>query len=153
SITIPDYVSAVDTHCMPGSYYTSLCEGDVTAGANYDCGIFVTTAGMLGAFSDGGGKAIAEWLQANHPDFKPRRILDIGTTIGHNIVPLAQAFPDAEVIAVDVAEPVMRYGHARARALGVSNLKFVQANAEDLSRYEDGSFDLITASMFWHETS
>lgn len=153
SITIPDYVSAVDTHCMPGSYYTSLCEGDVTAGANYDCGIFVTTAGMLGAFSDGGGKAIAEWLQANHPDFKPRRILDIGTTIGHNIVPLAQAFPDAEVIAVDVAEPVLRYGHARARALGVSNLKFVQANAEDLSRYEDGSFDLITASMFWHETS
>lgn len=153
SQTLPDYVSAVDTHCMPGSYHTSLTQDDISAGANYDCGLFVTTAGLLGSYADGGGKAIAEWLQKEHPQFKPKRILDIGTTIGHNIVPIAQAFPDAEVIAVDVSAPVLRYGHARARALGVTNLHFVQANGEDLSRYADGSFDLITTSMFWHETS
>mgnify|MGYP005668968813 CR=1 FL=1 len=76
-IKIPGYVSAVDTHCMPGSYYTSITESDISAGANYDCGLFVTTAGLLGSFSDGGGKAIAEWLHNDHPQFKPRRILDL----------------------------------------------------------------------------
>lgn len=150
---IPVYVSAVDTHCMPGSYHTALTGNDVSAGANYDCGLFVTTAGLLGSFSDGGGKAIAEWLAAEQPGFKPRRILDIGCTIGHNIVPIAQAFPEAEVVAVDVSAPVLRYGHARARSLGVENITFIQTNAEDLSQYEDGSFDLITTSMFLHELS
>ncbi|NVK56275.1 MAG: class I SAM-dependent methyltransferase [Alteromonadaceae bacterium] len=151
--TIPDYVSVVDTHCMPGSYHTSVVEDDVSAGANYDSGLFVTTVGQLGSMTDGGGRAISDWLQAEHPDFTPKRILDIGCTIGHNIVPIAQAFPDAEVIAVDVSAPVLRYGHARAKALGVNNITFMQVNAEDLSQFADGSFDLITTSMFLHELS
>ncbi|GLP96261.1 class I SAM-dependent methyltransferase [Paraferrimonas sedimenticola] len=153
SVTIPDNVSAVDIHCQPGCYYQELFEDDVTVAASYDLGLFVSTAGLLGALNDGGGQAVATWLKENQPDFKPKRILDIGCTIGHNAVPLAQAFPDAEVIAIDVARPSLRYGHARAKALGVNNIHFVQANAEDLSRFEDESFDLITTAMFWHESS
>jgi ubiquinone/menaquinone biosynthesis C-methylase UbiE len=67
-------------------------------------------------------------------------------------VPLAQAFPDAEVVAVDTAAPVLRYGHARARSLGVNNIVFRQADGEALPD-ADGSFDLVTTAMFWHETS
>lgn len=152
-VGIPANIRDVDIHCQPGCYYTEYFPDDVTVAASYDAGLFVTTAGLLGALSDGGGQAIATWLAKQHPEFKPRRILDIGCTIGHNIVPLAQAFPDAEVIAVDVARPSLRYGHARAKALGVNNIHFVQANAEDLSQYADESFDLITTAMFWHETS
>lgn len=152
AIEQPRYASAVDIHCMPGGYHTELTADDVSAGANYDCGIFATTGGMLGCYNDGGGQAIARWLEREHPDFKPRRILDIGCTVGHNIVPLAQHFPDAEVIAVDTAAPVLRYGHARARSLGVDNIVFRQASGEQLD-YPDGHFDLITTSMFWHETS
>lgn len=151
-LELPRYVTAVDTHCMPGSYHTALGQGDISAGANYDCGIFVTTGGALGRYSDGGGVGIAEWLQQEHPQFQPRRILDLGCTIGHNIVPLAQHFPDAEVVAVDVSEPVLRYAHARARSLGVGNIRFVQQNAERLD-FADGSFDLLTTSMFLHELS
>lgn len=150
---LPNYVSVVDTHCMPGSYHTAEVEGDVSAGANYDSGIFVTTVGQLGSMTDGGGRAIADWLKRDQADFAPKRILDIGTTIGHNILPLAQAFPDAEVIAVDVSAPVLRYGHARAKALGVDNITFVQANGENLSELASESFDLITTSMFLHELS
>ena len=150
---LPEYVSVVDTHCMPGSYHTSLVEGDVSAGANYDSGLFVTTVGQLGSMTDGGGRAISDWLKSDHPEFTPKRILDIGCTIGHNIVPIAQAFPDAEVIAVDVSAPVLRYGHARAKALGVNNITFMQVNAEDLSQFADESFDLITTSMVLHELS
>ena len=47
---------------------------------------------------------------------------------------------------------VLRYAHARARALGVNNITFRQANGEALD-YAEGSFDLITTAMFWHESS
>ena len=153
SVAIPANVGSVDIHCQPGCYYTEYFENDVTVAASYDLGLFVTTAGLLGGLNDGGGQAVVNYLKDECPDFSPKRILDIGCTIGHNTVPLAQAFPDAEVIAVDVARPSLRYGHARAKALGVNNIHFVQADAESLSQYQDESFDLITTAMFWHETS
>ena len=59
AIAIPRYQKAVDIHCMPGSYHGEERPGDVSAGANYDCGIFVTTGGGMGALSDGGGQALA----------------------------------------------------------------------------------------------
>ena len=152
SVQVPRYASAVDIHCMPGGYHTELLADDVSAAANYDAGIFATTGGMLGRYNDGGGQALAQWLKQEFPDFKPRRILDIGCTVGHNIVPLAQAFPEAEVIAVDVAAPMLRYAHARARSLGVDNISFRQANGEALD-YPDGYFDVISTSMFFHESS
>ncbi len=153
TLPIPRYVSAVDHHCMPGSYHTERFDGDVGAGANYDHAGFVTTAGLLGRYSDGGGKAVVQWVRKHLPDFRPRRILDIGATVGHSVLPIAEAFPDAEVVAVDVSAPVLRYALARAKSLGVDNVSFVQANAEDLHRFADGSFDWVQTTMFLHELS
>lgn len=153
AIEQPRYQTAVDIHCMPGSYHGEERPGDVSAGANYDCGIFATTAGGLGALSDGGGQALVEWIRRERPGWVPRRILDIGATVGHNAVPLALAFPDTEVIAIDTAAPVLRYGHARAQALGARNIRFVQMSGEDLSRFPDGHFDWVQTTMFLHELS
>lgn len=153
AVTTPPYQAAVDIHCMPGSYAGEERAGDVSAGANYDCGMFATTAGGLGALSDGGGQALVAWIGRERPGWIPRRILDVGCTIGHNAVPLAQAFPQSEVIAIDTAAPILRYGHARARSLGVRNLTFLQANAEDLSRWPNGYFDWVQTTMFLHELS
>ena len=153
SLEIPAYQKAVDIHCMPGNYQGEECENDISSAANYDCGIFATTAGGIGALSDGGGQALAKWIKETRPGWSPRRVLDIGCTVGHNIVPLAQAFPDCEIIAIDVAPPVLRYAHARAKALGVDNIRFVQANAEDLSQWPDEHFDWVQTTMFLHETS
>lgn len=153
SVAVPRYQSAIDIHCMPGSYHGEEVPGDVSAGANYDCGIFATTAGQLGALSDGGGQALVKWAREQRPGWQPQRILDIGCTVGHNIVPLALAFPDCEVIAIDTAAPSLRYAHARAQSLGATNIRFVQANAEDLSRWADASFDWVQTTMFLHETS
>jgi ubiquinone/menaquinone biosynthesis C-methylase UbiE len=152
-VAVPRYQSAIDIHCMPGSYHGEEVPGDVSAGANYDCGIFATTAGGLGALSDGGGQALVKWAREQRPGWQPQRILDIGCTVGHNIVPLALAFPDCEVIAIDTAAPSLRYAHARAQSLGATNIRFVQANAEDLSRWGDESFDWVQTTMFLHETS
>ena len=151
SLPIPRYVSAVDHHCMPGSYHSELFEGDVSVAASYDHRIFAASGGMLGRYLDGGGQAVAAWMKKTHPDFQPRRILDIGCTLGHNIVPIAQAFPEAEVIAIDVGAPMLRYGLARAKSLGVENITFVQADGSDLSRWADGHFDWVQTTMFLHE--
>lgn len=152
-IEIPRYVSGVDHHCMPGSYHTEYFPGDVTNGANYDHAGFVTTAGLLGKYSDGGGQAVVAWVKKNLPDFKPKKILELGGTVGHSSLPIAQAFPEAEMTVVDLGTPVLRYGLARAKSLGVDNISFVQASAEDLSMYPDASFDWIQTTMFLHELS
>ncbi|MCX8019049.1 MAG: class I SAM-dependent methyltransferase [Chitinophagaceae bacterium] len=149
---VPEYLRHVDNHLMPGSYHTSYFEGDVSNAANYDSGLFVTSGGMLGSLTDGGGKAIAKWVKEYYPDFRPKKILDIGCGLGHNTLPLAEAFPDAEVIGIDAGEPMLRYGAARANALGVKNVKFIQMDAEDMSEFEDETFDWVQTTMFLHET-
>lgn len=152
-LPLPHYMNVADIHCMPGSYHGEERPGDMSAGANYDSGLFATTGGGLGALSDGGGQALVEWIKKERPGWSPRRILDLGCTVGHNIVPLALAFPDAEVIAIDTAAAVLRYGHARAQALGAKNITFMQMNAEDMSRFADGHFDWVQTTMYLHELS
>jgi SAM-dependent methyltransferase len=153
TLLIPRYVCAVDHHCMPGSYHHEAFRGDVTAGANYDHAGFVTTGGLLGRYSDGGGHAVIQWVRRNLPDFAPRDILEIGATVGHSTLPIAEAFPEAKMVAVDLGAPVLRYGLARAKSLGVDNLRFIQASGEDLSIFPDASFDWVQTTMFLHELS
>lgn len=153
SVPVPRYQAAVDIHCMPGSYHGEEFPGDFSAGANYDSGLFATTAGGLGALSDGGGQALVEWIRKERPGWIPKRILDLGCTVGHNVVPLALAFPDTEVIAIDTAAAVLRYAHARAQSLGATNIRFVQMDAEDMAAFPDGHFDWVQTTMYLHELS
>jgi SAM-dependent methyltransferase len=153
SLAIPRYISAIDNHCMPGSYHAELFEGDVSGAANYDHGLFATTGGQLGRFSDGGGHGVVQWMRRHMPDFAPARILEVGATVGHSLLPIAQAYPQAEVVAVDVGAPVLRYLLARAKSLGIDNIRAVQADATDLRRFADASFDWVQSTMFLHELS
>lgn len=156
-VAIPSYVAEVDHHCMPGSYYRELIDGDVAPAANYDTGFFVTTGGTIGPLCDGAGKSIANWVKeviaTQRPEFKPRRILDVGVAAGHSVLPIAQAFPDAQVVAIDVSAPMLRYAHARAKSLGVTNIEFVQRSGEDLAAFDSASFDWVQSSIFLHELS
>jgi tRNA G46 methylase TrmB len=125
-LRMPPYVAAVDTHLMPGGYTSEVVADDVTPAANYDAGLFVTIGGSGGPWNDGAGRALVAWLGEHHSGFQPRRIADLGCGLGHNTLPVREAFPGAEVIAIDVAAPMLRYGHARARALGISDVTFSQ---------------------------
>jgi ubiquinone/menaquinone biosynthesis C-methylase UbiE len=149
---VPSYVKKVDFHCMPGGYTTELMQDDIGAAANYDIGIFATTAGGLGCFNDGAGLAIADWVRRRYPNFKPKRVLDMGTGPGHTITALAKEFPETEFVSIDVAAPMLRFAHARAKSMGVNNINFMQANAESVP-FPDASFDIVFTSIFLHETS
>jgi SAM-dependent methyltransferase len=152
ALEVPRYQSAIDNHCMPGSYFAEYLDDDVCAAANYDAGMFATTTGLFGRFLDGAGRGVVDWLARRRPGWRPRRILDLGCGLGHNTVPLARAFPQAEVTAIDLAAPMLRYGHARAAGMGVHNIRFMQGNVETLP-FPDGHFDFVYSTMFFHETS
>ncbi len=153
TLPLPRYVSAIDHHCAPGSYHSELFPGDVSGAASYESGGFVTVGGRNGALNDGIGQNIVKWVKKTLPDFQPKQILDLGCTVSHNVVPIAQAFPEADIVAMDVGTPVLRYGAARAHGLGVTNIRFVQADATDLSAYADNSVDWVQTTMFLHELS
>ncbi len=89
---IPKYQAAFDMHWMPGSFYTEFAEDDVAAGVMYDTGgLYIALSGSIGAYNDGAGHAMVHWLNENHPDFKPKRVLDEGCTAGGNTLPFKYA--------------------------------------------------------------
>jgi ubiquinone/menaquinone biosynthesis C-methylase UbiE len=152
AIEPPRYISAFDHHRMAGSYHTDTAEGDFRAGALYDR--FATTylRNINGGWrNDGRGHTIASHVKTFYPYLKVERILDLGCSVGHSTVAIASAFPEAETQAVDIGAPMLRYGHARAEALGCA-VHFSQQNAEHTD-FPDASFDLVTSSVLLHETS
>jgi ubiquinone/menaquinone biosynthesis C-methylase UbiE len=146
---VPKAVSAIDIHLMPGSYDSEYMPDDVSIGAVYDNGGAVFSAGLLGKAREDIGASISMFVSEKYPDFKPLKILDIGCGIGNNTVPWARTYPEAEVHAIDVGAPLLRYGHARAQAQGVT-VHFHQRQVEEPG-FEDESFDLIFSSMLLHE--
>ena len=69
------------------------------------------------------------------------RVLDLGCGDGTTAVPEAQL--GAEVLGVDIAANLVAAGNARAEELGLTNLRFEEGDATDLSLLDDESFDLV----------
>jgi SAM-dependent methyltransferase len=147
----PRYVTALDIHCMPGGYATEVTQEDVSVGALYDRGVYLYAMGYMGPLNDDMGRSVCNYIKRHLKGFSPKRILDMGCTVGHATLPYKELFPDAEVWGVDVAAPQVRYAHARAAGLGLE-VNFGQMNAEH-TRFEDGSFDLVVSHILLHETS
>ncbi len=151
NFTMPRYVDAVDIHCMPGGYQTSLADDDLYVGAMYERGAYYYTTGMSGRLREGSGKAIVAAVKEFFPDLEPKRILDIGCTTGGSTIPLVDAWPEAEVHAIDVGAAILRYAHARAESLD-RTVHFSQQNGE-FTNFEDDNFDLVVSAGMFHETS
>jgi len=149
SVKIPRSVSEIDVHLAPGSYHAEYSRDDFATGAVYDNAIEVFSFGQFGKDMNDIGMTLSNYIRLKYPDFRPAKILDAGCTIGHNTVPWAQTFPEAEVAGIDVAAPVLRCGHARAESMGVP-VHFRQMDATNM-RFEDNSFDVVFSSMFLHE--
>lgn len=71
-----------------------------------------------------------------HPS--PRRVLEVGCGEGYSTARLAKAFPEAEIVAIDIMPQVGRlYDGPEHR------VDFRMQTAESLAEAEPGSFDLV----------
>src|SRR4029077_17372656 len=145
SVPVPKNVAGLEIHLMPGGYAPSASP---LAGAIYDNGCAVFSAGLMGRNLDDIGLSMSNYVKYHFPQFKPGRILDCGCTVGHNAAAWAGTFPQAEVHAIDVSAAALTYGHGRAQSLGLP-VHFRQMNATEL-KYADASFDVVFSSMFLH---
>lgn len=147
--TLPAYATKVDIHVMPGSFHTEIGGDDVYAGAVYDRGVYLYAYGGLGPCNDALGYGTVGCVKARFPGFTPRRILDLGCGAGMSTHPLASTWPEAEIHAVDIAAPMLRYAHARSESLGVP-VHYSQQNAA-ATDFADGRFDLVLSNLLLHE--
>jgi ubiquinone/menaquinone biosynthesis C-methylase UbiE len=80
----------------------------------------------------------------------PRRILDLGCGTGSTTIMLKQAFPNAEVVGLDLSPYMLLRSFHKSQNAGF-NIEWQQGDAENTS-FPDASFDLVTASLLFHET-
>ena len=152
SFVVPRYLTARDTHMMPGSYYTDLTQDDVRQGAVFDKAASLYSSGRQGGqMNDMRGHNVVAHLYERFPEFSPASILELGCTVGNSLVAVARAFPNAEVHGIDVGAGLLRYAQGRAALLGVP-LHLSQQSAEH-SDFPDAKFDLVFSSAMLHETS
>jgi SAM-dependent methyltransferase len=71
------------------------------------------------------------------------KVLDLGCGDGTTALPAAQR--GADVLGVDIAANLVAAGKARAEALGLTNCRFQEGDASDLSELDDESFDLVVS--------
>ncbi|MBD2069783.1 class I SAM-dependent methyltransferase [Leptolyngbya sp. FACHB-671] len=81
---------------------------------------------------------------------KPRRILDLGCGTGSTTLLLKQAFPQAEVVGLDLSPYMLVVADHKARNAKL-DIQFQHGKAEQTG-FPDASFDLVTASLLFHET-
>lgn len=150
-LPVPKYHTAQDIHIQPGGYHGGDTPDPIAAGAVFDLGVRIWGTGGMGPQNDILGVIASNYFASQYPDLEPKRILDMGCTIGGSTLPWKRKFPDAEVFAIDVAGPCLAYGHRRAEALG-QTIHFQQQNAEETT-FEDESFDVVVSHILLHETS
>jgi ubiquinone/menaquinone biosynthesis C-methylase UbiE len=81
---------------------------------------------------------------------KPRRIIDLGCGTGSTTLMLKQAFPEAEVVGLDLSPYMLVVAGMKAQKAGL-NIQWLHSSAESVA-FGDASFDLVAASFLFHET-
>ena len=81
-------------------------------------------------------------IERGERSWYPRRILDLGSGTGYGSELLRQRFPQAEIIALDLAEGMLQY----ARSVRPVADAYIAADAEQLP-LASGSVDLVFSSM------
>jgi SAM-dependent methyltransferase len=71
------------------------------------------------------------------------KVLDRGCGDGTTALPSARL--GADVLGVDIARNLVEAGNRRAAAEGLTNVRFIEGDACDLSPLENGSFDCVVS--------
>jgi len=131
----PDYYRSQNFHGIKNGYLS------VDAAVTYD----PVTRYALPPNEDWVRQGVIEHIQSH-----PRRILDLACGTGSTTLALKQAFPNAEVIGIDLSPYMLVVADQKAIATNLP-IQFQQGQAE-ATGFPDESFDVVTASLLFHET-
>ena len=81
---------------------------------------------------------------------QPKKILDLGCGTGSTTLMLKQAFPNAEVIGLDLSPYMLVMAEYKAKQAGL-DIHWLHGKAE-ATGFPDRNFDLVTSSLLFHET-
>ena len=81
---------------------------------------------------------------------QPRRLLDLACGTGSTTLMLKQAFPQAEVIGLDLSPYMLFMADYKAKQARL-DIQWLHGKAE-ATGLREASFDLVTASLLFHET-
>lgn len=70
----------------------------------------------------------------NHPVWKSKKIMDLGTGGGFPCLPLAIALPDSQFTAVDGRQKSVDFVARMAKAIGLKNVSTIHSRIEDLGQ-------------------
>jgi SAM-dependent methyltransferase len=150
----PHPIDRTEVHRQPGGYFLGDENGALTAALLYMGTTEIYRAAKGFSSNDSGstdiGHQFAAMVEGFAPGLKPRRILDVGCGVGHMAIGLKEAFPEAEVVGIDLSASFVRLGHLWAEDMGVA-VDFLQGDAAHTG-LEAGSFDLIVSQILFHET-
>ncbi len=138
-LVLPAWYTDWDIHLQPGGVWSSQ-----TAASVYELGARLV---MLGENDDYAFHRV--FVETALPKRAWRRIVDLGCGFGKSTWPFKAAFPDAEVIGVDLAAPCLQLAARRAAQRGLA-IRLRQANAT-ATGLQDASTDLVTSTMLVHE--
>lgn len=147
----PDYIRQADIHCQPGGYLLDRFTDDLGAGLLYEMGGNIYALGQGIGASDSKAQRIINFICESAPGFTPKKILELGCSVGAQTSYYPDAFDGAEVHAVDISPAMLRYAKARADALG-ARVHYHLADAANLP-FDDETFDLIVSHNMLHETA
>lgn len=134
-VSYPDYYQSQNFHGIAGGYLTA------DAAVTYD----PVTQYVMPPNETWIRQGLVERVRC-----QPRSILDLGCGTGSTTLLLKQAFPQAEVIGLDLSPYMLVAAQDKAQKAGLS-VQFLQGNAEQTG-FSDDRFDLVTASLLFHET-
>jgi ubiquinone/menaquinone biosynthesis C-methylase UbiE len=134
-VTYPQYYSSQNFHGIEGGYLNG------GAATSYDP---ITQYVLL---------PNEKWVRQGLIDSiqgQPRRILDLGCGTGSTTLMLKEAFPQAEVVGLDLSPYMLVMADHKAKATRL-DVQWHHGKAEETG-FPDASFDLVTASLLFHET-
>ncbi len=134
-VTYPQYYSSQNFHGIEGGYLNG------GAATSYDP---ITQYVLL---------PNEKWVRQGLIDSiqgQPRRILDLGCGTGSTTLMLKEAFPQAEVVGLDLSPYMLVMADHKAKATRL-DVQWHHGKAEETG-FPDASFDVVTASLLFHET-
>lgn len=153
-----DWKIAVNRFMQPGftypEYYKKNFHG--VAGGYLNIGAAITydpvTSRIVIPGENRVRQAYVSYVKSKLGNLVPQRILDLGAGTASSTLYWSQAFPQAEVVGIDLSPWMLVAAECKLAGVGqaAKNVRLLQGNAE-ATNFEAGSFDIVTASFLFHE--